>query len=69
MATTKVKIPRIRQATKDQWWQVFTESLWHTIEDREGLLEAGDKARELVKAARDVADAAIDEYEARWTRT
>lgn len=48
------------------WWSVFTNSLDCSIEDAESLLRVGRNSEEYARAARNIADAAISEFEDRW---
>ncbi len=61
-------IPAIPESTKTAWWQVFTSALYAGVDDSSDLLAARDldHARKMAQGARNIADAALVEYEGRF---
>ncbi len=62
------RIPAVSEAVKSAWWHVFTNALYMAVDDAEALYRARDPevAAKLAKGARNIADAAIEEYESRF---
>lgn len=61
--------PIVAAQTKLAWWGIFTEVLYASVDDGEALLRLRDPeaAKRLAAGARNLADAAIAEYEDRFT--
>ena len=63
MPVSKSDVSHIKQL----WWGIFSSLIEYSTDDVESLLRAATRTKALVGAARDIADAAIEEYEDRWT--
>lgn len=70
-ATPSTNVPEMAftiESTRDRWWFIHAESLRMVIDDTDSLLRFRDAAiaKQAADAAANLADAAVDAFDARW---